>query len=112
MKNFENKLREELERLRTEGALTDAKLEGFELGARWAQSLLSNDNPPTYSVSDYEWIKPTRKAWIQGAIGLPIEVTIVNSWTKDKEALVRTMEQDWLVTWDKLYKSEEECPCR
>jgi len=29
MKNFENKLREELERLRTEGALTDAKLEGF-----------------------------------------------------------------------------------
>jgi adenine C2-methylase RlmN of 23S rRNA A2503 and tRNA A37 len=66
----------------------------------------------TFSVRDYDWIKPNIKAWMQGVVMFPVEVTILNSNSDKKEALVKTSQQEGWIEWNRLYKSEDECPCR
>ncbi len=61
---------------------------------------------------NYEWLKTQKEAWMYGQMAWPVQVEIVSIDEAKQEAVVKTKFQEGRTDFDKLYKTESDCPCR
>lgn len=62
--------------------------------------------------SKYDWIQPNIKAWMQSVILFPVEIQILDVNEEEEKALIKSNSQEGWIDFDRLYKTESECPIR
>jgi len=61
---------------------------------------------------DYEWLKTQKYGWVQGGIMFPVMVEIVSVDFEYKSVRVKTEYQSGTVPFERIFKSQSDCPCR